>query len=70
MSAELFSQDEGRALLDIVREYLLRVPGDLDDTKRHVLGVLMDEAQCAIETPTGPAVPEQWPRLVKPDRSE
>jgi hypothetical protein len=48
MATELFSPDEGRALLDIVRGYLLHIPGDLDGAQRHVLGVLVDEAQAAM----------------------
>lgn len=64
MAAELFSPDEGRALLDIVRGYLLHGTGDLSGTERHVLGVLVDEAQAAME----PGEPAPLPDGVTPLR--
>lgn len=63
MSIELFDADEGQAVLDIVREYLLRVPGDLDEKKRHVLGKLMDEAQASMI-----GAPTEFPDVVTPLR--
>ena len=64
MATELFNPDEGRALLDIVRGYLLHVPGDLTGGERHVLGRLMDEAQAAME----PGEPAELPDGVTPLR--
>lgn len=61
MSVELFNAEEGQAVLDIVQEYLLRIPGDLESRKRYVLGKLMDEAQASMIGVPAPLPPGVTP---------
>jgi len=63
---KMFGVEEANGLMDVVRNYLLHIDGDLPAAERKGLGRLLDEIQMSLEGEEEAQVAGQWPRLVTP----
>jgi len=59
---QMLTVEEAGAVLDIVKEYLLFIEGDLSKAKRRAVGRLISEVQYAIEAQSEPDPNDDQPR--------